>query len=101
MAADPISTNGHDPALIDIPAVCNRDVVLGQVVQAVNALTTSNKEDHDKIFARLDEGDKYLFVFKASKCTLSWLNRNGFIKIGLLSILTGFIGWLLGFYRVG
>jgi len=85
----------QDPA-IKIPPECSRDIILGQVVQAVNCLTTSNKNEHDKIFARLDEGDKYLFVFKASRCTFSWLGRNGVLKWGLVGSAFTAIGWIVG-----
>ena len=84
---------------IEVPPECSRDLILGQVVQAVNCLTATNKEDHDKIFARLDEGDKYLFVFKASRCTFDWLNRNGFLKWGLVGSLFAALGWLVGYFQ--
>lgn len=84
------------PAQIEIPPECSRDLLLGQVVQAVNSLIESNKQDHEKIFARLDEGDRYLFVFKASRCSLAWLNRNGFLKYGLVCSAFAAIGWAVG-----
>ncbi len=81
---------------IVIPPEGGRDIILGQVVQAVNTLIESNREDHAKIFARLDEGDKYLFVFKASRCTFDWLNRNGFLKWGLIGSAFAVGGWIIG-----
>lgn len=84
------------PSQIDIPRECSRDLILGQVVQAVNGLIESNQADHDKIFKRLEEGDQYLFIFKASRCSLSWLNRNGFLKWGLIGSIFTAAGWLLG-----
>ena len=88
------------PTQIEIPPECNRDLILGQVVQSVNSLVASNKEDHEKIFARLDEGDRYLFVFKASRCTFSWLNRNGFLKWGLVGSAFAAIGWLVAHVKL-
>lgn len=61
----------------------NTDVTLGMVVQAINELKGQNADEHKKIFARLDEGDQYLAVFKLSRCGFSWLNRNGVLKYSL------------------
>lgn len=84
------------PPKIELPTECNRDLILGQVVSALNSLCESNKEEHDKIFKRLDEGDQYLFIFKASRCTFSWLNRNGFVKWGAIASAFTAIGLILG-----
>lgn len=88
------------PAPIAFPPECSRDLILGQVVQAVNGLIESNTKDHDKIFARLEEGDRYLFVFKASRCSLAWLSRNGFLKWGLVGSAFAAIGWLVAQVRL-
>lgn len=76
------------PATIEIPKD-NRDLVLGQVVGALNSLIDSNKEDHAKIFKRLEEGDQYFAVFKFSRCAFSWLGgisalKGAGIVLGLL-----------------
>ena len=75
---------------IELPSECNKDMVLGEVVGALNSLIESNKTDHDKIFKRLEEGDQYLFVLKLSSCAFGWLNRNGIVK-GTLAMLAFFI----------
>jgi len=87
------------PTQIEVLPESSRDLLLGQVVQAVNGLIVSNKADHDKIFAQLEEGNRYLFIFKASRCSFDWLNRNGFLKWGLLGTVCGLIGWLVAQIR--
>lgn len=82
------------PAQIEIPPEVSRDLILGQLVQAVNSLIKTNREEHDRIFARLDESEKYLFVFKASRCSFDWLSRNGFLKWSLLCSACAAIGWV-------
>lgn len=79
----------------------NIEFTLGRVTEALDHLTKSqeelkevNSKEHEKIFARLEEGDKYLFVFKASRCTFDWLNRNGLIKWGLSVVMVFLVGWV-------
>ncbi len=81
------------PAFVEVSPECSRDIVLGQVVGALNGLIASNQEDHARIFARLDEGDKYLFIFKASRCSFEWLDRQGAIKYTMLLIAFFILDW--------
>ncbi len=80
---------------IEISADCNRDLVLGQLVQAVNTLTKSNAADHAKIFARLEEGDQYFMAFKVSRCAFGWLNRNGILKLTVAGTIFTAFGWII------
>lgn len=91
-----------DHELIDIPEeISSRDMILGQVVQAVNNLTKtvddfkeSNQSEHKEFSKRLEEGDQYLFIFKLSRCAVSWLDRQGAIKGALLVFLFLLTDWI-------
>lgn len=72
-------------------------MLLGQLVQAVNALIVKNNEEHKKIFERLDDGDKYLAVLKFSRCSLHWLDSQGLFKVIGTAILSGSIGYLIAY----
>jgi hypothetical protein len=84
------------PAPIQIPLDCSKDMVLGQVVEAVNGLRESNEKDHQKIFERLDEGDKYLAVLKVSRCMFTWLDGNGAFYALLSAAFLLVVGWATG-----
>lgn len=83
--------SSEESKLVEVPKELSKDILLGQVVEALNNLIKSNKKDHDKIFARLDEGDQYFALFKVSRCLFSWLDEQGVIKYGL---------YLLGFFVI-
>ena len=84
------------PIPIQIPSDCSKDMVLGQVVEAINGLRESNEKEHQKIFERLDEGDQYMAVLKISHCAFSLLDGNG-LFYGLLSLaFIVVVGWATG-----
>jgi len=77
-------------------------MLLGQLVGAVNALTlkvdeiqSENQQEFKKINERLDEGDRYLVIIKWSRCSLEWLDRNGFLKYSALAAIFTVIGMML------
>ena len=83
------------PVPVEIEAGESPDMLLGQLVQAVNALIQKNDEEHRKIFDRLDDGDKYLAVLKFSRCSLHWLDRQGLFKVVGTIIISGCMGYLI------
>lgn len=85
------------PVPIEITEGESQEMLLGQLVQAVNALIVKNNEEHKKIFERLDDGDKYLAVLKFSRCSLHWLDSQGLFKVIGTAILSGAIGYLIAY----
>jgi hypothetical protein len=69
-------------------------MLLGSIVTSLNELKEQNKQEHEKIFKRLDDGEQYLLVLKLSRCALGWLDRNGIIKCMLLAILFFAADWI-------
>lgn len=76
-------------------------MVLGQVVEGLNRLSLflqrmdeQNRQEHDRIVKRLDDGDKLFFWIKVSKCTLDWLDSKGLIKYTLMFLLFFAADWV-------
>jgi hypothetical protein len=72
----------------------NRDVTLGMIIEKLDSMKEQNDEDHQKIFARLDEGDQYFAVFKVSRCLLTWLDHQGAVKYFLLIVCFFLADWI-------
>lgn len=83
------------PVPIEVVGGESQELLMGQVVQAINALIATNKEDHEKIFQRLDDGDKYLAILKFSRCSIHWLDRQGFFKVLGTILVSGAVGYFL------
>lgn len=83
------------PVPIEVVGGESQELLMGQVVQAINALIATNKEDHEKIFKRLDDGDKYLAVLKFSRCSIQWLDQQGLFKVLGTIFISGALGYFL------
>jgi hypothetical protein len=76
----------------------SQDLLLGQLIQAVNDLKAKNEEDHEEIKAILKDHEECLEIFKFSKCkVMPWMGRNKWV-IGVifcsLSIWISSLDWL-------
>lgn len=80
----------------------DRALLLGNLVGAVRELRndilelkTENAQEHTKIFARLEEGDRNMYVLKFSRCLLGQLDNYGILKAIALAAISAIIGFEL------
>jgi hypothetical protein len=76
----------------------NEFVTLGKIIARLDTLIESNKEDHNKIFAQINETDKNIVILKFSRCAFSWLDNRGVIKWATAACFVFIIDWCTRHY---
>jgi len=71
----------------------DKSLLLGHLISEVQNLRRENSDEHLKIFARLDESDKYIAILKISRCALSGLDKYGLVKAAIIAAISGFVGF--------
>jgi len=55
-------------------------VTVGKILERLDTLIESNKQEHEDIKARLADNEKSVIIFKLSRCALGWLDKKGLLK---------------------
>ena len=76
----------------------NELVTLGKIIARLDTLIETNKEDHNKIFAQINETDKNIVILKFSRCAFSWLDNRGVIKWATAACFVFIIDWCTRHY---
>ena len=79
----------------------NREVTLGMIIEKLDnwekvfaAHCSKTDASLEEAFKRLDQQDQYLFVFKVSKCVMTWFDKNGLVKWALIFVCFFIADWI-------